>query len=126
MNCPRKYLAISLFALLAGCAANNPTIQKIEGVGSITLTSEQEQVVEAGVKQMVENPATATFSAKTAIAIAGKPGIHVCGSVNDNGKELPYYLELREKDGKLDAERGQVGSDNAKKSKVIFMCRRNG
>jgi len=116
---------IATFFLLAGCAAKNQP-QKNAGVSPVTLTKEQVQIVEAGVMEMIENPADAAFSAKSAISIAGAPGVHVCGYVKYIGQDLPYYLELRDKDGKPVAERGQVGTEPSKASKVTFMCRRNG
>lgn len=96
----------------------------------MALTPAQLQAIQGGVRQMIADPGSARFSAATAVAIAGRPGVHVCGHVRQKdsggsyGPDLPYYLELRDKDGKPSPQRGQVGSDSAKRAKITFMCRR--
>ncbi len=80
---------------------------------------------------MVERQDGVTISAVTATRTAEKPGLQVCGYVATpaaNGKpgnDLPFYIELLEKDGQPVADRGQVGSDPSRLSKVTFMCRHN-
>jgi hypothetical protein len=57
---------------------------------------------------------------------AGEEGLDVCGYVDtpsDSG--LPLYVELREADGAVRAQRGQVGATPQKLAKVRFMCRRH-
>ncbi len=129
------YLAtpILIMTLVAGCQTGG-SVQTTAGanIRHLTLTSEQVAAVHGGVKQIVSNPQTAQFSNTTAISAVGEPGIHVCGYVKVAGAEgkqadaLPFYLELRERGGKPIPERGQVGNDSSKRSKVSFMCRRNG
>ena len=98
----------------------------------MTLTSAQLLAVQGGVKQMIANPDTARFSAASAVTLAGQPGVHVCGHVkfkDESGKygaDLPYYLELRDKEGQPAAERGQVGADEARRSKITYVCRHHG
>ncbi len=116
---------------LASCAGGNrPAPGEAQGVQRVTLTPAQSQLVESGVKQMVESQTT-KLSAVTATQLPEKPGIHVCGFVSKNqpdgtpGPDQPFYLELRDVDGKPATERGQVGSDPSRLSKVNFVCRHN-
>ncbi|MGH1418301.1 MAG: hypothetical protein ACRBCJ_05535 [Hyphomicrobiaceae bacterium] len=109
--------------------AANPEIAN--AVTPTTLTPAQSKVVEDGVKVMIANPETAKFSAKKAVSLAGKPGIHVCGFVSHKAAggrtpELPFYIELRDQNGAPAAYRGQVGSDDSKRAKVKFVCRHSG
>lgn len=132
----RNGLCISLCGaaalVLAACAANRPAATEFTGTRPVALTAAQSQVVESGVKKMVANPQGAALKSVTAVTVDQLPGIHVCGHVSakgvdgKQGPDLPFYLELREADGKPVAERGQVGSDPSRLSKVKFMCRRNG
>ena len=79
---------------------------------------------------MVESQ-TAKLSSVIATRLPKKPGIHVCGFVSRpqaDGKPGPdqrFYVELREVNGKPVTERGQVGSDPSRLSKVNFVCRYN-
>lgn len=119
--------------LLGACASggNRPAGNGHAGVTRVALTQAQNQVIEAGVRQMVEN-AGARLKAVTATRIASLPGIHVCGYVmskdagGKDGPDVPFYVELREAEGKPVAERGQVATDPSKRSKIKFVCRRNG
>lgn len=121
-----------MLPILSACAsANRPAPVAQSGVSRITLTSAQSKLVDDGVKQMVENQG-AQLSAVSAISIAQQPGVHVCGYVKTQdaagkeGPDLPFYVELRELNGKSVTERGQVGSDPSKTSKIKFVCRRHG
>ena len=118
-----------------GCSANtglstagNDT-GNIAGTAALKLTAAQITAAEAGVRSMVPNATTAEFSNHSARTDARKPGIHVCGYVryidSDNLKtvEQPFYVELRDVNGKPNAERGQVGGDPSKLAKVRFLCR---
>ncbi len=127
----RLAAAIAATLSLAACAGGNRPAPGAEaGVQRVALTPAQSQLVENGVKQMVESQ-TAGLSAVTATRLPGKPGIHVCGFVSKSlpdgksGPDQPFYVELREVDGKPETERGQVGSDPSKLSKVNFVCRHN-
>lgn len=125
-------LAAAMLPALLGCASSNrPGPGIASGVQRVTLTPAQAELIDSGVKQMVESQ-NAQLSAVTATRLPDKAGVHVCGFVSkkqSNGKDgpnLPFYIELREADGKPVTERGQVGSDPSKLSKVNFVCRRNG
>lgn len=131
------YLAIATIActaLAAGCAGNTGNRAGPGETGQakpVVLTSAQLQAIQGGVKQMIANPGSARFSAATAVTLPGQPGVHVCGHVKlkdgtrNYGADLPYYLELRDKEGQPTPERGQVGTDQAKRAKITFMCRRH-
>lgn len=119
--------------LLTGCASGSrPDATGQPGLRRITLTRAQSEAVTDGVKQMVANPQTAQLSAVTATARADTPAVHVCGYVKTkdaggkDGPDLPFYVELLATGGKPVAERGQVGDEPSKRSKVTFMCRHNG
>lgn len=125
-------IAMSMTLLVTGCAGggSRPATNPQTGVTRIALNEAQNKVVEDGVRQMVAN-AGARLKAVTSTRIPEQPGIHVCGYVmskDANGKDgpdLPFYVELREAEGKSVAERGQVGTDPSKLSKIKFVCRRN-
>ncbi len=127
--------AAAMALLVSACASggnrSSATATQHIGVTRVTLTQAQNQVIEEGVRQMVENTG-AQLKAITATRIAEQPGVHVCGYVTKkgaNGKDgpdVPFYVELREAEGKPVAERGQVGTDPSKLSKIKFVCRRNG
>ena len=126
-------LAVTLVACASGNRAGAPERGTIrEGVQKVSLTPQQAQAVRNGVKQMVEAKGDVKISAVTATQKPEKPGIHVCGFVAEpgsggkQGEDKPFYIELREADGKPVAERGQVGNDPSRLSKVRFMCRLNG
>jgi hypothetical protein len=118
---------------LGGCAGggNRAGPASQEGIARVALSPAQNKVVEDGVRKMVEN-AAARLKAVTATRIAAQPGVHVCGYVmskdasGKEGPDLPFYVELREVEGKPVAERGQVGTDLSKLSKIKFVCRHNG
>jgi len=128
----RPLIVILMLAVLSACASGNRASPAAEsGVSRVALSSEQAKLVEDGVKEMVENTG-AQLSAVSAISIAQQPGVHVCGYVKTRdaagkeGPDLPFYVELRELNGKPVTERGQVGSDPSKISKINFVCRRHG
>lgn len=131
----RSIVMLPVLALLAGLAACSSgardTSPAIQNAQRMTLTTAQTQVVEGGVKQMVERQDGVSISAVTATKVAQKPGLQVCGYVatpdanGKRGKDLPFYIELLESNGTPVAERGQVGSDPSRLSKVNFMCRLN-
>ena len=132
----RRYLmpAVAITVVLGACGGSGrlPDLTRNVEDQPVVLTSAQLLSIQAGVKQMIVNPESAQFSRATAFTIPPEAGIHVCGYVKYKGENgtygahFPYYLELRDKDGKTVAERGQVGSDPSKLSKVKFMCRRHG
>ena len=137
----RLWLILATAGLLASCAGGQRVeqpgqraAQRVEPPGQrpgqpVTLSAEQVEALRAGVKQMIDNPDTASFARVTALSFAGDPGVHVCGHVRfraAGGQEAdatPYYVELREVDGKPVAERGQVGITQRTLAQVNFMCR---
>lgn len=134
---PSQRFIASLFtfavlAVLTACTSGErSTDATLEGAQRIPLTPEQTRVIEGGVKQMVERQDGVSISAVTATRVAQKTGLQVCGYVATNdaagkrGPDLPFYIELLESSGAPVAERGQVGSDPSRLSKVNFMCRLN-
>lgn len=135
MSNKRRIPVLASMAALAGLSAcasgDRPSAAVQNGVQRVALTAAQNAVIEGGVKQMVERQDGVTISAVTATRAADKPGLQVCGYVatpaanGKPGKDLLFYIELLEKDGQPVAERGQVGSDSSRLSKVTFMCRNN-
>ncbi len=128
---PRIVGVVAVLPFLVACAGGNRPAPEAASSGQrLNLTPAQSQLIDSGVKQMVESQ-DARLSAVTATRHPGKPGVHVCGFVSKknasgkDGPDLPFYIELREADGKPVAERGQVGSDPSKLSKVNFVCRHN-
>lgn len=125
--------AAAIALLLCACASggNRPVASMQTGVTRVALTQAQNKIIEDGVRQMVQDKG-AQLKAVTSTRIPEQPGVHVCGYVmskNANGKDgpdVPFYVELREAEGKPVAERGQVGTDPSKLSKIRFVCRRNG
>lgn len=116
--------AIVIGTLLSACSANKmPQVNSEGEAESVILTNDQMAVVEAGLKEMTGAPLKSSLRGTRAIQFAGKPGIHVCGAIDHNAQETAYYVELREKDGKPFAERGQLATDDSKKSKIAFVCR---
>lgn len=117
----------ALGLLLTGCGSDAPAARiASDGASTVALTAEQSGVVEAGLKEMTGDSVAASAGRPVAMTLEGQPGVHVCGHVKKGGETFPYYVELRDSDGKPVAERGQVGSDEAKRAKVTFMCRRHG
>lgn len=133
---PRASVALWCAALLLATCVGGCRTATQSGIGDgpdtrrIELSAAQSGAVEAGVRQMVGNPGRAEISAVRALTRSGDGGVHVCGHVRydsapgPDAGALPFYLELREVGGKPVPERGQVGTDAAKLSKVKFMCRR--
>lgn len=111
--------------ILAGCSAGASPPPTLAGAQS-TLTDAQKVAVTAAARQMVGDPAAAVHGMKSRM-ISRQPGIHVCGYVKTpaNGS-TPLYVELRDMDGTLAAERGQIGATPANLAKVRFMCRQHG
>lgn len=128
----RFTLVAAMLLALIGCTSggNRPGPGTTTGVHRVTLTPAQTVLIDVGVKQMVGSQ-NAQLSAISATRLPDKAGVHVCGFVSkreSNGKDgpnLPFYIELREANGKPVTERGQVGSDPSKLSKVNFVCRHN-
>lgn len=126
------FLALSAISGFAGCASGGrDTPSTAQATGRVALNAAQTQAIEGGVRQMAERQDGVRVSAVTATRQTGKPGLQVCGYVatpdatGKRGKDLPFYIELLDTDGKPVAERGQVGSDPSRLSKVNFMCRHN-
>lgn len=108
---------------LVACSTNVPHVAPKGAAAPVALSDEQMQIVESGVKEMMAGKKSSAPRRPRAMTISGSPGIHVCGSVDSGDEEIAFYIELRDKDGKPYAERGQVASDAAKKAKIAFVCR---
>jgi hypothetical protein len=112
---------------LTACArSSSPSSAEFTGTRPVALSDAQRQVVDAGVREMMQNAQQVGLKSVTAIKVEDLPGVHVCGHVTSGGRDLPFYIELREASGAPVAERGQVGTDASNFSKVKFMCRRHG
>lgn len=134
---PLVAVSAVMAGLLGGCgtgtAARPPAANATGTVKAspVVLSAGQLLAVQAGVKKMITSPDSARFSKASGMAVPPDAGVHVCGHVRFKGEggkfgpDLPYYVELREETGKPEAARGQVGSDDAKRAKVNFMCRRH-
>lgn len=132
-NSQQSVWVVALMALfLTGCASggSRPTSTEHAGVTRVSLSQAQNKIVVDGVRQMVANSG-AQLKAITATRKGEQPGVHVCGYVvakganGKDGQDVPFYVELREAEGKPVAERGQVASDPSKLSKINFVCRKN-
>jgi hypothetical protein len=112
---------------LTACArSSSPSSAEFTGTRPVALSDAQRQVVDAGVREMMQNAQQVGLKSVTAIKVEDLPGVHVCGHVTSGGRDLPFYIELREASGAPVAERGQVGTDASNFSKVKFKCRRHG
>ena len=117
------------FSISAGSNTKAPLIGSSPTPGSVSLSKDQIGAVHAGVRRMVPNPDSASFSSDIGRMAKQGSGIDVCGHVrylDTDGQtkvEQPYYVELRETNGQPNAERGQVGGDPSKLAKVRFLCR---
>ena len=90
------------------------------GIGA----SEQEAVRKAA-RQMTGGAGVRVHGLTARIA-PGEEGLDICGWVDTAGEgraSLPLYVELREDDGRITAQRGQVGATPENLAKVRFMCR---
>lgn len=101
------------------------------GHAFIDLNKAQLNAVQSATRQIIPNPDSAKFSSAKAINLAGEQSLHVCGHVRfrqngSYGKDLPYYMELKDGSSKPEVKRGQVGDNPSRLSKVRFMCRRHG
>lgn len=132
-----SWLAQASFAaigvgLLAGCGAAPPgqspaAISALLAGDEVALNAAQAKVVEDGVRSMIGNPSAASFEGVAARKLDGKQGVHVCGYVTAAGLSVQtrFYVELRNEAGVPVAQRGQVGTDDAKLAKVRFVCRKH-
>lgn len=125
-----RVVALGLSALVSACASGNRSSNPTpDGVQRVTLTPAQTQVMESGVRTMVEHDSGVTIGSVAATRRPGSSSLHVCGFVTPpaaDGKPaatMPFYIQIQDKDGKPAAERGQVGSDPTRLGKVNYMCR---
>lgn len=122
--------ALTLAIVLGACTNTKaPAFGTGQSPNAIVLSKEQISATHDGVRRMIPNPDSASFTGDIARPAKDGPSIDVCGHVrylDDDGKtkvEQPYYVELREANGQPNAERGQVGGDPSKLAKVRFLCR---
>ena len=132
-----KFGTLIISALLIGLAGCGND-QKVSLVGQtplssaerseLTLTPSQVELYQKGLKDYLGGTGTLSFAGVQALSYQDNPGVHICGYVtyakSDGAKsEKPFYVELRADEGKETVYRGQVGADEAKLSKVKFVCR---
>ena len=100
------------FAMLESGAA--------DGIGNV-----ERQVITDAARQMTGEQKARVHGLSARIA-TGEEGLDVCGFVDTaSDAGLPLYVELRESEGVVKAQRGQVGATPDKLAKVRFMCRKH-
>jgi hypothetical protein len=128
-SCTPLTLVVLCGWLLTACAwgANPPpTLTRALEAQRANLSDPQQIAVTAAAREMTGDPSAPVHS-MTSRTSPGEPGIHVCGYVKTPGNDsTPLYVELREADGTVTAERGQIGASPATLAKVRFMCRQHG
>lgn len=137
----RQHIQLLMAALmtggaLAGCGGGGPSpadnaaalVTDMMPNAPSGLTDAEQKLVEQTVRGMIDDAADATFIAITKNTRDGAEGTDVCGYVKAAtlAGETRFYVELRAgPDGAPKAHRGQVGTDEAKRAKVAFVCRHN-
>ena len=118
---------IGIATATSGCGGGAPLRGfAVAGNASPASVGEAERnVVQSAAREMTgaDDARVHGLSAKIS---SGEEGLDICGYVNtpsDDG--LPLYVELREADGVVTAQRGQIGATPAKLAKVRFMCRKH-
>lgn len=124
----------SLFFTLSACSSDN----NIAGVTTkapestnfkmLQLQPDQIKLYQDGIKTLIPNPDSANFKIVKALKYTAKEGLHICGyaitvNLKNNPVEIPFYVELLQEAETTVVHRGQVGTDEAKLSKVKFVCR---
>jgi hypothetical protein len=111
---------------LGGCGGG-PSVSgfaaaSVADAGGSVGASEQDAVRRAA-RQMTGETDARVHGLVARIA-PGDEGLDICGWVDTAGDaSVPLYVELREVDGRITAQRGQVGATPDKLAKVRFMCR---
>ncbi|GJM02787.1 MAG: hypothetical protein DHS20C08_12880 [Rhodomicrobium sp.] len=129
----------TLLSLLSACSASqgpslvgkaNEEASEAGGMQQVTLSPAQTEVYQTGIKGLITSSETADFVSVKTLKFSSQPGLHICGyasyQLSGAKKETPFYVEIREEEGKPTLHRGQLGSDAAKLSKVKFVCRHHG
>lgn len=113
---------------LGGCSwgANPPkTLTKALEAQDANLSEAQQTTVTAAARE-ITGDATASVHGLTSRKSSSEPGTHVCGYVKSAAhKSTPLYVELRQNEDAVVAERGQIGATPANLAKVNFMCRKH-
>ena len=119
-------IAMVSASLVSACSwgANPPkTITQVMASQQNNLSGPQNVSVTAAAREIAGDAAASVYGL-TSLKKPGEPGTHVCGYVKTAGNAgIPLYIELREANGKVVAERGQIGASPANLAKVRFMCR---
>jgi hypothetical protein len=126
----RRRLAVIITVLSAGflsaCSwgAKPPTtITQVMASQQNNLSEAQNVSVTAAAREITGDAAASVYGL-TSLKKPGEPGTHVCGYVKTSAiKSAPLYVELREANEGIVAERGQIGANPANLAKVRFMCR---
>ena len=135
MMVKNSFIFLLIAFVLSGCGGADRSVSSTGSAAHlISLSKDQQRIVQAGLREMVtkatQNAGHRVKSAGLkAFRLSNSDAIQVCGDVSYGSKKTglvnaPYYLELAQKQGRIFAKRGQIGLDNLKKSKVIFMCAR--
>lgn len=118
-------------AALGGCGggpgpgAGGVAIAGATDTGGGGIGAGEKDAVRKAARQMTGGAGVHVHSLTARIA-PGEEGLDICGWVDTAGAEtasLPLYVELREDDGRITAQRGQVGATPENLAKVRFMCR---
>lgn len=121
-------IVLSCF-LLAACSSEAeppPTLHGALAQNQSNLSDAQHAAVNNAARQMAEDSAAPVHGLRSRTK-PGKPGTHVCGYVTTpTNASTPIYVELRQAEGAVTAERGQIGATPANLAKVRFMCRHHG
>ena len=110
--------------MLSGCTTSNGNLATKTADKGLALN--HIDAVTAAARKMVNEPSAQVHGLKSRQK-AGEAGLHVCGYVRTAKTDgLPMYVELREQNGTVNAERGQIGATPENLAKVKFMCREHG
>ncbi len=116
---------IGIAIAISGCGGGAPMRGfAVASSASPAGVGETERAVVQSAARQMTGAGDARVHGLSARISSGEEGLDVCGYVDtpsDNG--LPLYVELRETEGTVTAQRGQIGATPAKLAKVRFMCR---
>ena len=118
---------IGLATVISGCGGGAPFGDFVVAAGGLSggVGETERTVVQDAARRMTGETSARVHGLEMRIA-PGEEGLDVCGYVDTpSDNSLPLYVELRERDGVVTAERGQIGATPEKLAKVRFMCRKH-